>query len=42
MKPGMYGQLWGDITVWPVAETFYFTADDGYEGNEGSSSRYGY
>jgi hypothetical protein len=27
MKPGMYAQMFGDITVWPVAETFFFTAD---------------
>ena len=27
MTPGMYGQWFGDILVWPKAETFYFTAD---------------
>jgi len=27
MTPGLWPQLWGDITVWPKAETFYFTAD---------------
>jgi len=27
MIPGMYGQWFGDIVVWPKAETFYFTAD---------------
>ncbi len=27
MEPGMYWQLWGGISMWPVAETFYFTAD---------------
>lgn len=26
-KPGMYGQLFGDITTWDKADTFYFTAD---------------
>lgn len=35
MRPGMYWQGWGDISVWPVAETFYFTADskegEGYD-----------
>jgi regulator of protease activity HflC (stomatin/prohibitin superfamily) len=27
LTPGLWPQLWGDITVWPKAETFYFTAD---------------
>ena len=27
MQPGMFAKNFGDITVWPVAETFYFTAD---------------
>ena len=27
MEPGMWGQWFGDIEVWPKAETFYFTAD---------------
>ena len=27
MKPGMYGQWFGDIEIWPVSETFFFTAD---------------
>lgn len=27
MTPGMYWQGLGDISVWPVAETFYFTSD---------------
>jgi len=27
MTPGLWFQNFGDITVWPKAETFYFTAD---------------
>lgn len=27
MDPGLWLQLFGDIQVWPKAETFYFTAD---------------
>lgn len=27
MTPGMYGQWFGDVTTWPKADTFYFTAD---------------
>ncbi len=27
MEPGLWMQLFGDIQVWPKAETFYFTAD---------------
>lgn len=27
MTPGLWLQLFGDIQVWPKAETFYFTAD---------------
>ncbi|PIE90247.1 MAG: hypothetical protein CR997_06570 [Acidobacteria bacterium] len=27
MTPGVWLQLFGDITVWPKAETFFFTAD---------------
>ncbi len=27
MTPGLWWQLFGDIVVWPRAETFYFTAD---------------
>jgi hypothetical protein len=33
MKPGPFGQWFGSITVWPVAETFYFTKDS--EGTTG-------
>ncbi len=33
MKPGPFMQMFGDITVWPVAETFYFTKDS--EGSVG-------
>ena len=32
MKPGMYGQFFGDIQTFPKAETFYFTG-----GTEGSN-----
>ncbi len=27
MKPGLYPQLFGDVQVWPKAQTFFFTAD---------------
>lgn len=27
MEPGMYMQMFGDVERWPVAETFFFTAD---------------
>ena len=27
MNPGMFGQVFGDIQLWPKAETFFFTAD---------------
>jgi regulator of protease activity HflC (stomatin/prohibitin superfamily) len=27
MKPGLYWQNFGDIKVWPIAETYYFTQD---------------
>lgn len=42
MKPGMYGQFWGDITIWPIAETFYFTADseEGESRNQSISVRF--
>lgn len=33
MKPGPFGQWFGDIVTWPVAETFYFTKDS--EGSTG-------
>ena len=36
MDTGMYLQNFGDITVWPRAETFYFTADG--EGGSGDAS----
>lgn len=36
MKPGMYGQWFGDVSIWPVAETFYFTSDQ--EGGHGDAS----
>ena len=36
MKPGPFFQGWGDVTVWPVAETFYFTNDT--EGGHGDAS----
>ena len=29
MKTGMYLKLFGKVEVWPVSETFYFTADKG-------------
>lgn len=29
MTPGLWAQLFGDIEVWPKAETFYFTFDIG-------------
>jgi regulator of protease activity HflC (stomatin/prohibitin superfamily) len=28
MEPGMYGQWFGDVVVFPKAETFYFTKDE--------------
>lgn len=37
MTPGMYWQMFGDITTWPKAETFYFTADNKEGGPEDAS-----
>ncbi len=36
MKPGPFLQAFGDVTVWPVAETFFFTKDG--EGGPGDAS----
>jgi regulator of protease activity HflC (stomatin/prohibitin superfamily) len=33
MTPGLWGQYFGDIDVWPKAETFFFTADNDTEGD---------
>ncbi len=27
MKPGLYPQLFGDVQIWPKAQTFFFTVD---------------
>lgn len=37
MSPGLWWQWFGDITEWPTAETFYFTADH-HEGGPGDAS----
>lgn len=37
MNPGMYGLFFGDYTEWPVAESFFFTADSD-EGNDKDES----
>ncbi len=37
MQPGMYMKMFGTITEWPLAETFYFTADN-KEGGPGDDS----
>jgi len=37
MQPGMYGQWFGDIQVWPKSETFYFTKDN-VEGGSSDTS----
>lgn len=36
MQPGMFWQGFGDFTVWPVSETYYFTHDG--EGGQGDAS----
>jgi len=33
MTPGLWLQLWGDIDVWPKAETFFFTHDNDTKGD---------
>ena len=33
MTPGIWLQAWGDIDVWPKAETFFFTHDNDTEGD---------
>ena len=37
MTPGLWVQLFGDITTWPKAETFYFTADSVEGGRQDDS-----
>lgn len=42
MTPGMYGQFFGDIQVWPVSDTFTFTTSNHpmpIRFNDGSQSR---
>jgi len=33
MTPGLWLQAWGDIDVWPKADTFFFTHDNDTEGD---------
>jgi len=33
MTPGLWGQYFGDIDVWPKAETYFFTADNDTKGD---------